>query len=51
MKHQQHPLSAAFPAMSTDDLQALIEDIEVNGQREPIVLFEGLVIDGGHPPT
>ena len=48
MNYQQHPLSAAFPAMSAHDLQTLTDDIEVNGQREPIVLFEGLVIDGWH---
>lgn len=46
--YSQHPLSAAFPAMSAGDLQALTDDIEVNGQREPIVLFEGMVIDGWH---
>jgi hypothetical protein len=32
----QHPLSAAFPAMSADDFQALKLDIQANGQREPI---------------
>lgn len=48
MTYTQHPLSAAFPAMSADDMQALKDDIEVSGQREPIVLFEGQVIDGWH---
>jgi hypothetical protein len=48
MSFSQHPLSAAFPAMSAEELQSLTDDIEVNGQREPIVTFEGMVIDGWH---
>lgn len=45
---QQHPLSAAFPAMSGLDLQNLAEDIQENGQREPGVLLDGKVLDGWH---
>lgn len=45
---KQHPLSAAFPAMSADDFAALVEDIKANGQREPIMLYEGMVLDGWH---
>lgn len=45
---QQHPLSAAFPSMSADDFQALKDDVEQHGQREPIVVFEGMVLDGWH---
>lgn len=48
MELKQHPLSAAFPAMSADDFQALKDDIEVNGQREPVIVFEGMVLDGWH---
>lgn len=48
MKYTQHPLSAAFPAMSDEDFQALKDDIEVNGQREPVMVFEGMVLDGWH---
>jgi hypothetical protein len=48
MELTQHPLSAAFPAMSADDFQALKDDIEVNGQREPVMLYEGMVLDGWH---
>jgi hypothetical protein len=44
----QHPLSAAFPAMSAEDFRALKDDIETNGQREPIIVFEGMVLDGWH---
>jgi FtsZ-binding cell division protein ZapB len=45
---KQHPLSAAFPAMSADDFASLVEDIKVSGQREPIMVFEGMVLDGWH---
>jgi len=45
---KQHPLSAAFPAMSADDFAALVEDIKTNGQREPVMVHEGMVLDGWH---
>jgi hypothetical protein len=45
---KQHPLSAAFPAMSADDYQALKNDIEANGQREPVIVLDGMVLDGWH---
>jgi hypothetical protein len=46
--YKQHPLSAAFPAMSGLDLQNLAEDLKANGQREPGVIYEGMVLDGWH---
>ncbi len=45
---KQHPLCAAFPTMSADDFQSLMDDMEAHGQREPIMLFEGMVLDGWH---
>lgn len=45
---QQHPLSAAFPAMPAEDFEALAEDIRKHGLREAIVLHEGMVLDGWH---
>lgn len=48
MELKQHPLSAAFPSMSADDFAALVVDVKANGQREPIMLFEGMVLDGWH---
>lgn len=44
----QHPLSAAFPAMSREDLAALTDDIATHGLRQPVVVFEGQVLDGWH---
>lgn len=51
MNLQQHPLSAAFPAMGADDFQALKDSIENIGVQNPITLFEGMVIDGWHRYT
>jgi hypothetical protein len=45
---QQHPLSAAFPAMPDDEFLKLKDSIENIGVQNPIVLFEGQVIDGWH---
>lgn len=46
--YQQHPLSAAFPAMAADDFQALKDSIMEIGVQNPVTLFEGMVIDGWH---
>ena len=48
MELTQHPLSAAFPSMSADDFAALVQDVKANGQREPIMLLDGMVLDGWH---
>lgn len=34
--------------MTEGEFSALVEDIRENGQREPVLLFEGLVVDGRH---
>lgn len=42
-------LSTAFPPMSDEEFQDLVEDVRVNGLLEPITLNEaGEVIDGRH---
>ena len=47
-KYEQHPLSAAFPAMSEEELQNLKDSIDVIGVQNPIVVYEGMIIDGWH---
>lgn len=42
----RHPLSAAFPSFSGDDLSALVEDIRQFGQRESGLLLDGMILDG-----
>lgn len=49
--YPQHPLSAAFPAMSADDFQSLKDSIMEIGVQNPITVFEGMVIDGWHRYT
>lgn len=48
MSLQQHPLSAAYPAMQPAEYQGLLDSISDIGVQVPITLFEGQVIDGWH---
>ena len=48
MSLESHPLADVFPTISADELDALVADVRAYGLREPIVLFEGRVLDGRH---
>lgn len=48
MNYLQHPLSAAFPPMTTEEFQSLKDSIEAHGVLNPITIFEDMVIDGWH---
>ena len=48
MKYQQHPLSAAFPAMPESEINDLAESIKKKGLKHPIALYQGMVLDGWH---
>lgn len=43
-----HPICQIIPLMNHDDINRLAEDIVQNGLLEPIVLFEGKILDGRH---
>lgn len=44
--YEIHPAAEIFPYMAEDQFKGLVEDIRENGLLEPIVLFEGKIIDG-----
>jgi hypothetical protein len=41
-----HPVSEVFPEVSPESFAALKLDIEEHGIRVPVVIFEGMVLDG-----
>jgi len=43
---EYHPASSLFPMLPDPGLQELAEDIQRNGLLEPIVLYEGKILDG-----
>jgi hypothetical protein len=45
-KYSFHKASAVFPMMSDDEFAGLKDDIRQHGQKQPIYLFNGEVIDG-----
>jgi hypothetical protein len=45
---ERHPLSAAWPEMEPDNFMALQASIAEVGVEEPVVLFEGKILDGWH---
>lgn len=45
-KPENHPYANLFPMLDGEDIQELANDIRANGQREPIVLLDGKVLDG-----
>lgn len=47
-QYELHPLCTYFPRMAGAEFDALREDIRANGQREPIVLHDGMILDGGN---
>ena len=47
-KYELHPLCTLFPRLSGSEFDTLRDDIKVNGLRSPIVLHEGMILDGGN---
>lgn len=41
-----HPIACIFPMLSDEKLSELADDIRQHGLREPVVMFEGKVLDG-----
>jgi len=45
---QFHPVTEIFPPMEPAVFQALVDDIAVHGQQDPILVLKGEIIDGRH---
>jgi len=43
-----HPLCTLFPRMAGAEFESLKEDIRANGLRNPIVIHDGMILDGGN---
>lgn len=41
-----HPIANAFPLMEGDAFRELVEDVRKNGQQQPILTYEGKILDG-----
>jgi len=45
---EPHPLASLIPEMGDDEYAALVDDIRTRGLMEPVVLYEGKILDGRH---
>jgi hypothetical protein len=43
-----HPLCTLFPRLNGAEFKTLCEDIRANGLRQPIVMHDGMILDGGN---
>ena len=43
---QYHEIANVWPMMDDDAIQALADDIQKNGQLQPIWTYEGKILDG-----
>lgn len=41
-----HPLAEIFPWPSREQFEELVKDIKTNGQRHPILVMDGVIVDG-----
>lgn len=48
MTYELHPLCTLFPRLSGAEFSTLRDDIKATGLRAPIVLHDGMILDGGN---
>lgn len=46
MKKRFHECSTIFPVLAKAELKALAKDIKANGLQQPIVMYQGKILDG-----
>jgi site-specific DNA-methyltransferase (adenine-specific) len=46
MNYSFHPAANLFPLLSDNELKTLAKDIENNGLKQPIILFDNQILDG-----
>ena len=47
-KLEPHDLSKLFPPISDEDFNRLAADIKLNGLHQPIVRYQGKILDGNN---
>lgn len=45
---ETHPVAMLFPDLDPADFDALVEDIRQHGVKEPILIHQGMILDGRH---
>src|SRR5262245_7647037 len=45
-EYEFHPIANVFPLMKGDEFKQLKKDIKTNKLREPIIIYEGKILDG-----
>jgi ParB-like chromosome segregation protein Spo0J len=43
-----HLLANLFPLMTPEEFKVLVDDIRTSGLRQPIVLYQHMILDGRH---
>jgi ParB-like chromosome segregation protein Spo0J len=46
VEYEFHPLADIFPLLGEKEAEELKKDIEANGQREPIAIYQRKILDG-----
>ena len=46
--YEPHPICKILPEMPAGDYARLVDDVRVKGLQRPIILFEGMILDGRH---
>lgn len=48
IEYELHPLCTLFPRLKGNEFQCLVNDIKTNGLKSPIIIYDGMILDGGN---